>query len=122
MTDPRRTAAVDLVCEHLADQGYTVLDRDWQFAAGGLRGTLDVVARAQTGLLAIVEVRVVQTATGADHARAVTPSQVMKLRALTSRWLVAREAAFATVQIDLGVVIIPAEPGPLTLRHHAAVA
>ncbi|WP_040768523.1 YraN family protein [Tsukamurella sp. 1534] len=114
-------AGEDLVCEYLADRGWTVLDRNWRYSGGGLRGELDVIARSPDGLLAVVEVKTRSGTAYGSGFEAVTPRKVAQLRALTSRWLAEREGAFAQVRIDVASVFTP-PGGPVTLEYRAGVA
>ncbi|GAA4389646.1 YraN family protein [Tsukamurella soli] len=114
-------AGEDVACEYLIGLGWEVLDRNWRYSGGGLRGELDVVARAPDGTLAVVEVK---TRSGDGYGtgfEAVTPKKVAQLRGLTAQWLLAHRERFAHVRID--VVAVSAPPGgPVTLEHRAAVA
>ena len=114
-------AGEDVVCDFLTDRGWTVLERNWRFSGGGLRGELDVIARAPDGLLAIVEVKTRTGRAFGSGFEAVTPRKVAQLRALTSRWLAETEGAFARVRIDVASVFTP-PGGPVTLEYRAGVA
>ncbi|MCA0158372.1 YraN family protein [Tsukamurella sp. M9C] len=114
-------AGEDVVCGFLADRGWTVLARNWRYSGGGLRGELDVIARAPDGMLAIVEVKTRSGTAFGTGFDAVTPRKVAQLRALTSRWLAETEGAFAQVRIDVASVYTP-PGGPVTLEYRAGVA
>ncbi|MDF0528935.1 YraN family protein [Tsukamurella sp. 8F] len=111
----------DTACEYLTGRGWKVVDRNWRFSGGGLRGELDVVALAVDGTLAVVEVK---TRSGSGYGSgfdAVTPRKVAQLRALTAQWLLAHSQRFARVRIDVIEVFAP-PGGPITLEHREAVA
>ncbi len=116
-----RRAGEDIACGYLTGLGWAVLDRNWRYQGGGLRGELDVVARTPDETLAVVEVK---TRSGDGYGsgfEAVTPKKVLQLRALTAQWLLARGERFARVRIDVVSILAP-PGGPVTLEHREAVA
>lgn len=114
-------AGEDLVCEYLSGHGWRVLDRNWRYSGGGLRGELDVIAQSADGVLAVVEVKTRSGTAYGSGFDAVTPRKVAQLRALTARWLAEREDAFQRIRIDVASVFTP-PGGPVTLEYRAGVA
>ncbi|GAB3125734.1 YraN family protein [Tsukamurella serpentis] len=114
-------AGEDVVSDYLTGRGWTVLDRNWRYSGGGLRGELDVIARSPDGVIAVVEVKTRSGTAYGTGFDAVTPRKVAQLRALTSRWLAERESSFAQVRIDVAAVFTP-PGGPVTLEYRAGVA
>lgn len=104
-----------LAARMLADQGLTVLDRNWRCAAG----ELDIVARDGADLV-FVEVKT-RRGTGYGHpAEAVTPAKLARLRRLAGQWLAAHDERADGIRIDVVAVLLP-RSGAAHLEHLRAV-
>lgn len=107
----------DLAAHHLtADDGLTIVARNWRLAVGELRGELDIVAVDEAaGCVAVCEVK-----TRRDAARfggavmAVSPRKRARLRTLTAAFLRDASLPFRHVRLDLVAVDLGRDP---TLTH-----
>jgi putative endonuclease len=108
-------AGEQLAVRHLEGAGFTVLARNWRPAGAGLRGELDVVARAGR-VLVVCEVKSRRGGPAADPLASVTPHKWAQLRALTAAYLTANPHR-GEVRLDLIGVTWPPGGGPATLTH-----
>ena len=95
-----------LAARHLvADDGLTIVARNWRISDGRLRGELDLVARGADGMLVVVEVKTRRDAHRFGGAlAALGPQQGQRLRGLTAAFL--RQAQLRVSVIRLDVVAI----------------
>jgi putative endonuclease len=110
----------EIAADYLTGLGWEVVERNWRFSGGGLRGELDVIARQPDHTLVIVEVK---TRSGTGYGtgfEAITPQKSAQLRALTGRWLAEHRDGFERVRIDAVAILAP-PGGPVTLEHRRGV-
>jgi putative endonuclease len=101
----------DAAAKHLADLGWTIIQRNWRCP----EGELDIVAHDGSGLV-VCEVK---TRSGADYGtpvEAVTPAKAARLRRLASRWLEAYGIGHVAIRIDV-IGLVRAGPGRFTIDH-----
>jgi len=108
----------DLAAEFLAQQGYTILNRNWRAATGSTRqsgerrnqGELDMVALDGNKLVA-VEVKTRTTVAYGDPAEAFTPAKVTRLKKLLGQWLAEHRGTvprFKEIRLDaIAIVLCP---------------
>lgn len=107
----------ELAAEHLQrTHGLTIIDRNWRFSAGELRGELDVVAQGQAGgLLVVCEVKARRNAQRFGGAlSAISPSKRAQVRRLAAAYLRETEVTARQVRLDVIAVDLGQEP---TLTH-----
>lgn len=100
-----------LAARRLAEQGMTLLDRNWRCP----QGELDLVLR-EGDTLVVCEVKTRTTSDFGSPHEAVTPQKLARLRRLAAAWLHAHEVHPAGVRLDLVAVICPRR-GPATVEH-----
>lgn len=103
----------DLAARHLiADDGLTIVTRNWRLAVGELRGELDIVAVDESqGCVVVCEVKTRRDAERFGGAVAAMSSrQRARIRTLTAAFL--REAAlpFRRVRLDLIAIDLGRDP------------
>jgi putative endonuclease len=99
-----------LAVQYLRARGMRILDRNWRCR----HGEIDVVAQDGASLV-VVEVK---TRSGHTHGTAlesVSRAKLVRLRALTARWLAAQPRPYDHVRID--VIALQRVGGDFTLRH-----
>ncbi|MGW2029906.1 YraN family protein [Streptomyces argyrophylli] len=108
----------DLAARRLAEQGMTILERNWR---SGRSGEIDIVARDGDALV-VCEVKT-RRGGGYEHPMAaVTPAKAARLRALAEHWLQAHGGAPpGGVRIDLVGVLLPRRGAP-SVEHARGVA
>ncbi|MEW2286246.1 YraN family protein [Streptomyces sp. NPDC047841] len=108
----------DLAARRLAEQGMTILERNWR---SGRSGEIDIVARDGDALV-VCEVKT-RRGGGYEHPMAaVTPAKAARLRALAQNWLqVHGGAPPGGVRIDLVGVLLPRRGAP-SVEHARGVA
>ncbi len=107
----------DLACRHLvADDGLTIIARNWRLSAGELRGELDLVAVDEAlGCVVICEVKTRRDADRFGGAlAAVSPRKRAKVRTLAGAFL--RDAALPYHRVRLDVIAVDLGRHP-TLTH-----
>ncbi len=95
-----------LACRYLAENGFTILDRNWRCA----RGEIDVVAR-DTDAIVVCEVKTRTSEQFGAPFEAVTRRKLARLRRLAMLWLDAQqdlERAGLTVRVDVVSILKPA--------------
>jgi putative endonuclease len=93
----------DVAADHLRDNGFELLDRNWRCRWG----ELDLVARDGTCLVA-VEVKTRRSTRAGHPLEAVTPVKLARLRRLLAAWLQAHpEVRAPRIRIDVVAVHRP---------------
>jgi putative endonuclease len=92
---------------HLQACGLTVLDRNWRYLAGGVRGEIDVVAR-DGRVVVFCEVKARRGRGTGGPLAAVTPLKQAQLRRLATAWLAASAVRAQDVRFDVVGVCWPA--------------
>lgn len=105
------TAAVgrygeDVAARHLAEAGWTIVERNWRCRDPELGGELDIVALDGQTLVA-VEVKTRRSLRAGDPLEAVTPAKLRRLRRLASRWCAERGPSVAHLRLDVVAVTLP---------------
>ncbi|MBG7699530.1 YraN family protein [Streptomyces sp. MC1] len=108
----------DLAARRLAEQGMTILERNWR---SGRSGEIDIVARDGDALV-VCEVKT-RRGGGYEHPMAaVTPEKAARLRTLAEHWIQAHGGAPpGGVRIDLVGVLLPRRGAP-SVEHARGVA
>ncbi|MFL6072873.1 MAG: YraN family protein [Mycobacteriales bacterium] len=101
----------DLATRHLAEDGLTVLDRNWRCQDG----EIDVIARDPDRLV-FCEVKTRSSEEFGTPAEAVTPAKKARVRALARRWLDEHEVRAPELRLDVISVLAP-PGGPVQLEH-----
>ncbi len=102
----------DVAVQHLQDQGYVVLARNWRCRDG----ELDVVALGG-GVLAFVEVKTRSGLGYGDPAEAVTAQKARRIRGLAGRWLTeCRPLGAFDLRFDV-VGVLRQRTGPPVVTH-----
>ncbi|GAB3560134.1 YraN family protein [Spelaeicoccus albus] len=97
--------------DHLAAQGFDLLDRNWHCRDG----EIDLVAR-DGDCLVIVEVKTRRTGSAGHPLEAVTAKKLATLRRLAALWLRGHPVAAATIRIDV-VGVLCAGEGRAAIEH-----
>ncbi|MEV5175259.1 YraN family protein [Streptomyces flaveolus] len=107
-----------LAARRLAEQGMTILERNWR---SGRSGEIDIVARDGDALV-VCEVKT-RRGGGYEHPMAaVTPEKAARLRTLAEHWIQAHGGAPpGGVRIDLVGVLLPRRGAP-SVEHARGVA
>lgn len=104
----------DIACQHLTEQGYQILERNWRCE----QGELDIVAR-QHGWLVFCEVKTRRSERFGSPIEAITQAKAERLRRLAMAWVDAHGGG-GQIRIDVVGVLIQ---GPVTtVQHLKAVA
>ena len=106
----------ELAAEHLQRAGYTILERNWRCADGGLRGEVDIVA-LDGGTLVVCEVKSRRRGGVDDALEGVTGRKQGRLRRLAGAYVAALDWRPAAVRIDVIGVCWPASGGPAQIVH-----
>jgi putative endonuclease len=101
----------DAAASHLADLGWTIIERNWRCP----EGELDIVARDHTGLV-VCEVKTRSGIAYGTPAEAVTPAKAARLHRLACRWLAAHGIGHATVRIDV-IGLVSQGAGRFSIDH-----
>lgn len=122
-TDRRPTVGrlgEDLAADHLRDQGWVILDRNWR----NRYGELDLIG-VDADTLVIVEVKTRASRYFVDPVAAVTPDKLARMRRLTRMWLAEQETSWPRIRFDIvSVQLDPADPADSAsarVRHHRAI-
>jgi putative endonuclease len=100
-----------LAADHLAAEGFEVLDRNWRCRAG----ELDIVARDGETIV-FCEVKTRSVARYGTPAEAITRLKARRLRRLAGCWLSAHAPRAGAVRLDVLSVLAP--PGrPVVVEH-----
>jgi putative endonuclease len=94
-----------LACRYLADNGFTILDRNWRCA----RGEIDVVAQDSDAIV-VCEVKTRTSELFGAPFEAVTRRKVARLRRLAMLWLDSHplvQRTGLTVRIDVVSILKP---------------
>lgn|SRR5690554_3497991 len=105
-----------LVARSLAEQGWTVVDRNWRCEYG----EIDIVA-IDGDCLVIVEVKTRRSDAYGGAIEAVTRRKLVRLRRLAASWLAAHGGGFAAIRVDVVAVTLP-RAGRARVEHVRAVA
>jgi putative endonuclease len=100
---------------HLQACGLVVLDRNWRWMAGGVRGEIDVVARDGETLV-FCEVKARRGDGAGSPLAAVTVRKQAQLRRLALAWLSATGTRAPSIRFDVVGVCWP-EPGRAEIVH-----
>ena len=100
----------ELAAQHLQNQGFVVLDRNWRCDVG----EIDIVAR-DGDTLVVCEVKTRSGSGFGSPLEAVTAVKAARLRRLAACWLRTHEVRPAEVRIDLVGVL--AGKGAPTVEH-----
>jgi len=92
----------ELAAQHLTEDGFTVLDRNWRCR----EGELDIVARDPDGTLVFCEVKTRSSALFGLPAEAVGRVKANRIRQLALRWLDDHPAARSAADIRFDVVSV----------------
>lgn len=104
----------DMAVRYLGDQGYAVLDRNWQC---GREGELDIVARTPDGACVVaVEVKTRRSLTYGSPLEAITWAKAARLRRLAAAWCRAHGPGTGDVRIDVIGVIVDGSAPPQILH------
>jgi putative endonuclease len=95
--------------------GLVVLDRNWRYLAGGVRGELDIVARDGDAIV-FCEVKSRRGPGAGGPLAAVTPRKQAQLRRLALGWLSATGYRASEVRFDV-VGVCWSEPGRAEIVH-----
>jgi len=112
----------ELAAHHLvADDGLTIVTRNWRPQGIGLRGELDLVARDDAGgTLIVCEVKTRRDAGRFGGAAcAVSPRKQAQIRALTAAFLRGADGPHRQVRLDL--IAIDLAPTPVLTHLVAAL-
>ena len=109
----RGVAGEDLACDHLRNQGWVILDRNYRCRVG----ELDIVARDQ-GTLVFVEVKERADKSHGAAVEAVTGPKRRRVIRAALRWASAHGESESRVRFDV-VAIDRDRDGP-TIRHDRA--
>ena len=91
----------DQAALHVAQLGWTILDRNWRCPVG----ELDLVGRQPDGTIVFIEVKTRSGRGYGDPLEAVTVAKVRKLHELALWWLRERNVSARRVRIDaIGLV------------------
>lgn len=101
----------DAAVRHLADLGWTIIERNWRCP----EGELDIVAH-DGSCLVVCEVKTRSTACYGTPVEAVTPAKAERLRRLAARWLSSHGIRQAPVRIDV-LGLVRAGPGRFDVEH-----
>lgn len=96
---------------HLADQGMTILARNWRCP----HGEIDIVAR-DGATLVVCEVKTRTTRKHGGPFEAITAHKATRLRRLLQAWLAAHDVHPLAVRIDVVSVLVPARGAPVVDR------
>jgi putative endonuclease len=110
------TYGEQVAVNHLQQNGFTVLDRNWRCDIG----EIDIVAR-DGDYLVVVEVKTRRSQRFGTPAEAVTPEKLLRLRRLTARWILASGVHPPRVRIDV-LSVLPQRSGAAQVEHLKAVA
>lgn len=101
-----------LAADHLQDEGYEIVARNWRLSAGELRGELDLIAvDPQRAAIVVCEVK-----TRRDAARfggalaAIPPRKAARIRALTAAFLRDARLPYPRVRLDVIAVDLGRDP------------
>ena len=94
----------EITSDYLIGLGWEILDRNWRFSGGGLRGELDVIARQPDRSVVDVEVKTRSGSRYGTGFEAITTQKAAQLRALTARWL-ASQLGVPLYVLDLTAVM-----------------
>jgi putative endonuclease len=97
----------ELAAQHLVQQGYELLDRNWRCA----RGELDLVALAPDGTVCVVEVKTRAGEGFGAPAEAVTPAKAQRIRGLALAWLTDHRPGGHRGGLRFDVVSVVRRPG-----------
>ncbi|WP_238335760.1 YraN family protein [Serinicoccus kebangsaanensis] len=106
----------ELVCAHLEQQGWRVVDRNWRCA----EGEIDIVA-CEGEMFVFCEVKTRRSVRFGEPVEAVGQDKARRLRTLAWAWLDAHGHRGAAFRIDLVGVLRRRDDAPL-LTHLRAVA
>ena len=113
-TDERRgVAGEDLACDHLRNQGWVILERNYRCRVG----EIDIVARDH-GTLVFVEVKERADSSHGTAVEAVTGPKRRRVIRAALRWASAHDESESRVRFD--VVAIDRGPDGPTIRHDRA--
>ncbi len=116
----------ELAAEHLASQGWQVLERNWRPEPAAnrhspLRGELDIIALDPAGTLVVVEVKTRSSQRYGPPAAAVGATKLRQLRLLAVAWARSHDtSAYGPLRLDV-VSVLAAKDGSVTVRHHRGV-
>lgn len=105
-----------LVARSLAEQGWTVVDRNWRCELG----EIDIVA-VDGDCLVVVEVKTRRSDAFGGAIEAVTRRKLARLRKLAASWLAVHGGGFSAVRVDVVAVTLP-RAGRAHVDHLRAVA
>lgn len=105
-----------IACDHLVEQGYEIVDRNWRCD----RGELDIVAR-RAELLVFCEVKTRRSVRFGTPIEAVTPAKAARLRVLSARWMGEHGMHARDLRIDV-IGVLLARHRPAELQHLEGVA
>lgn len=98
----------DLAVEHLLEQGWAVIERNWRCR----NGEIDIIAADPEGTVVFVEVKC-RAGTGyGDPLEAITYAKTRRLRQLAGLWLAEHQEGSARVRLDAVGVIVSRGQGP----------
>lgn len=106
----------ELACEHVVQQGWQVVERNWRCAAG----EVDIIAW-DGDCLVFCEVKTRRSTRYGPPVEAVTPAKAARLRRLAWSWLRAHDVHPRHVRIDV-IAVALARSGPPALTHLQAVS
>jgi putative endonuclease len=102
----------DAAVRHLAELGWTIIERNWRCP----EGELDVVAH-DGSVLVVCEVKTRSRAAYGTPIEAITPAKAERLRRLSVRWLESYGISpTAEVRIDV-IGLLRAGPGRFDVEH-----
>lgn len=108
-----------LAAEHLASDGYLLLERNWRSADRGVPGELDLILQDGRTLV-VCEVKTRTSAAFGTPAEAVSPEKLRRLRRLARVWLAQQPRHWPQVRFDVVCVLCPAG-GPRSVEHLTGV-
>ncbi|MFG6445428.1 YraN family protein [Microbacterium sp. P07] len=99
--------------EHLAANGYQVIDRNWRCA----QGEVDIVA-TMPGMLVVVEVKTRRSVAFGHPLEAIDARKATRLWRLAAAWIAAhpQEARGRRLRLD-AIAVIGSEPATADLEH-----
>jgi putative endonuclease len=97
--------------EHLLQDGYRILARNWRCS----EGELDIVA-AQRRTLVVCEVKTRTDARFGTPLEAITRQKRSRLRRLAVRWVIAHGVLFDEIRIDV-IGVMKDRGGGFTIEH-----
>ena len=101
-----------LAAEHLSQQGFAILARNWRCE----QGEIDIVAREGRALV-VCEVKTRRGLGYGSPLESVTYRKLSTLRRLVGRWLQEHELHPPEIRIDVIAVLVPPGGGKPPIEH-----